>query len=92
MTTKTITYSEARNSLADCLKEVVDDMVPIVIKQRGKKKNAVLLSEEEYNSLMETAYLLGSPANAERLAKARQSVREQKDSGFSTDTLRGWCK
>ncbi len=39
MTTKTVTYTEAKNTLADCLREVIDDMVTIVIKQRGKKKN-----------------------------------------------------
>ncbi|MEG0334263.1 MAG: type II toxin-antitoxin system prevent-host-death family antitoxin [Akkermansia sp.] len=92
MTTKTVTYSEARNTLADCLREVVDDMVPIVIKQRGKKKNAVLVSEDEYNSLMETAYLLDNPVNAERLASARKHAREKKTSGFSTDDLRELCK
>lgn len=92
MTTKTVTYSEARNNLADCLREVVDDMVPIVIKQRGKKKNAVLLSEDEYNALVETTYLLGNPINAERLLSARRHVNERETTGFSTDDLRELSK
>lgn len=92
MTTKTVTYSEARNTLADCLLEVTNDMVPIVIKQRGKKKNAVLISEEEYNSLVETAYLMSNPANAERLLSAKRHVRERKNSGFSTNDLKDLSK
>ncbi len=92
MTTRTVTYSEARNTLAECLREVVDDMVPIVIKQRGKKKNAVLLSEDEYNALVETAYLSSSPANITRLTSARKHAKEKKSSGFSTDDLRELCQ
>ncbi|MFQ6229837.1 type II toxin-antitoxin system Phd/YefM family antitoxin [Nocardia sp. NPDC002869] len=35
----------------------------------SRKGNAVLISEDEYNSLRETLYLMRSPANAARLAQ-----------------------
>lgn len=92
MTTRTVTYSEARNNLAACLREVVDDYVPIVIKQRGRRKNAVLISEEEYNSLRETDYLLSTPENASRLMSALQDAHEGKFSSFSTDDLRNLAR
>ncbi len=88
MTTKTITYSEARNTLAACLREVVEDYVPIVIKQRSGRKNAVLISEDEYKSLKETDYLLSTPENATRLMEALNDAREGRFSDFSTDDLR----
>lgn len=88
MTTKTVTYSEARNTLSSCLREVTEDLVPIVIKQRSGKRNAVLLSEDEYNALMETAYLLGSPRNAMRLEAARKHAAAKTEAEFSTDELR----
>ena len=88
MTTRTVTYSEARNTLAACLREVIDDYVPIVIKQRNGRKNAVLISEEEYNSLKETDYLLSTPENTRRLMAALDDSREGRLSDFSTDDLR----
>lgn len=59
--------SEARANLFPLIEEVNDDAVAIHITSR--KGNAVLISEDEYNSLRETLYLMRSPANAARLAQ-----------------------
>lgn len=59
--------SEARASLYPLIEQVNDDAIAIHITSR--KGNAVLISEDEYNSLRETLYLMRSPANAERLAR-----------------------
>lgn len=59
--------SEARASLYPLIEQVNDDAVAIHITSR--KGNAVLISEDEYNSLRETLYLMRSPANAARLAQ-----------------------
>lgn len=91
MITRTVTYSEARNTLADCLREVVDDMVPIVIKQRGKKKNAVLVSEDEYNSLIETAYI-SSGKNGERLRESMAQAKAGKTRRITLDEIDKLCK
>ncbi|MFD3704097.1 type II toxin-antitoxin system Phd/YefM family antitoxin [Nocardia sp. NPDC058658] len=58
--------SEARSNLFPLIEQVNDDAVAVYITSR--KGNAVLISEDEYNSLRETLYLLRSPANAARLA------------------------
>jgi antitoxin YefM len=64
-----ITYSEARQSLASLLDEVNADAAPVLItRQRGGA--AVLVSESEYSSLMETLHLLSSPRNAEVLLRS----------------------
>ena len=64
-----VTYTELRRHLKRCLDEVSDAREPIRIVRRSGRA-AVLVDEEDYASLLETAYLLRSPANAERLAEA----------------------
>ncbi|WP_416563931.1 type II toxin-antitoxin system Phd/YefM family antitoxin [Nocardia testacea] len=59
--------SEARANLYPLIEQVNDDAVAVLITSR--KGNAVLISEDEYNSLRETVYLMRSPANAARLAE-----------------------
>ena len=76
MTTKSITSSEARASLYSILREVVEDAVPVVIRHRGHK-NAVIVSEDEYNALVETAYITGG-RNGEALRRSMQDAREGK--------------
>ena len=60
-----ITASEARKNLFPLLVQVNDDRQAVEI--TSKRGNGVLLSKSDYDELVETAYLLGSPANAARL-------------------------
>ncbi|MGH3544351.1 MAG: type II toxin-antitoxin system Phd/YefM family antitoxin [Mycobacteriales bacterium] len=63
-----ITASQARKTLFPLIQEVNTDHVPVEIV--SKHGNAVLVSKADWDSMEETAYLLRSPANAARLAKA----------------------
>ncbi len=63
-------YSEFRKNLAANLDKVNDDREPVIITRDRGKPSAVLMSLEAYASLDETAYLLSSPRNAERLLKS----------------------
>ena len=65
----TVSYSELRANLKSAIDKVVNDHDPIVVK-RAKGGDAVLLARDDYDSLMETAYLLRVPANAKRLLAA----------------------
>ena len=58
-----ITYSEARQNLAETMNRVCDTHTPLIITRR-KSQPVVMLSLEDYSSLAE------SPANAERLRAA----------------------
>jgi antitoxin YefM len=49
--------------------KVYYDHDPLII-TRKNNENLVLISIDEYNSLMETTYLLGNEANAEHLKKS----------------------
>ena len=64
-----ISYTEARNSLKSVLDQVNNDADCTVITRRDSE-NAVVMSFDYYNSLMETVHLLKSPANAEHLRKS----------------------
>ena len=55
-----ITYSEARQNLAETMNRVCDHHEPVII-TRQKSPSVVMMSLEDYNSIMETAYLLRSP-------------------------------
>ncbi|MGW9404038.1 type II toxin-antitoxin system Phd/YefM family antitoxin [Arthrobacter sp. NPDC055585] len=69
-----VTVSEARRHLARLIERVNLDCTEIEIV--AKRESAVLISKAEYDALVETSYLLSSPANARRLMSALQSVRE----------------
>ncbi|MDI6794932.1 MAG: type II toxin-antitoxin system prevent-host-death family antitoxin [bacterium] len=66
---KTVTYAYAKQHLESVMDELIDIHEPIRIEQRGERM-AVLVDAEDFDSLMETAYLLRSPANAARLKQA----------------------
>ena len=72
---RVLTYSEARSSLKAVLDQVHDDADVTVISRRGGA-DAVVMSLDHYQSLMETMHLLSTPANAAALAKA---VQQDKD-------------
>ena len=64
-----MSYSELRANLKSAFDKMLNDHDPIAVK-RAKGGDAVLLARDDYDSLMETAYLLRSPANAKRLLTA----------------------
>ena len=61
-----ITYSAARANLAKTMDRVCEDHEPLIVTRNGER-SVVMLSLEDYKALEETAYLLRSPANAQRL-------------------------
>lgn len=67
--------SEARNSLKNVIDQVIDDADYTVIARRDAP-DAVLMSLETFNSLMETVHLLRSPANAAHLARSIDQYRQ----------------
>ena len=73
---KTMTYSESRARYAEVLDQVVNDREEIIITRQGHE-SAVIMALDEYESLMETVYLMQSPANARHL---RESIARHRAS------------
>ncbi|ELS03154.1 prevent-host-death family protein [Xenococcus sp. PCC 7305] len=64
-----INYSEARRNFKAVLDRVADDQDCTVITRSGVE-DAVIMSKSQYDSIMETLYLMKSPANAQHLLEA----------------------
>jgi antitoxin YefM len=71
------TYSQARANLKDLLDEVVDSRETVIIHRRGGD-DVALIAVEELRALIETAHLLRSPKNAERLLRALSRAQKGK--------------
>ncbi|MBN7818660.1 type II toxin-antitoxin system Phd/YefM family antitoxin [Bowmanella yangjiangensis] len=72
-----VSFTEARNSLKALLDSVVNDADTAVITRRDSE-DAVVMSLDYYNSLMETVHLLRSPANAEHLNRSIEQFKAGK--------------
>jgi antitoxin YefM len=64
-----ITYTDLRQNLKSYMDKVILDNDPLII-TRKNKENVVLISVDEYNSLLETNYLLSNEANVSHLKKS----------------------
>ncbi len=81
------TYTQARAGLAKLMDQVTHDREVVVIQRRGEEEVA-MIAASELVSLMETAYLLRSPANAERLLSALGRALKDEVQPLSVDALR----
>lgn len=72
---KAANFTEFRTSLKKFLDNVVNNNETLIIK-RGTGKGAVMMSLDEYNSIMETLHLLNSKANADRLYESIKQMKE----------------
>lgn len=74
---RVISFSDARSKLKSVLDQVVSDADYTVITRRDSE-DAVVMSLDQFNALMETVHLLKSPANSAHLAKSIQQYRAGK--------------
>jgi antitoxin YefM len=72
---KIITFTEARNKLKSVLDRVINDADYTVITRRDAD-DAVVMSLDYFNSLLETVHLLKSPANAAHLERSLAQYRQ----------------
>ena len=74
MSTVATTYTRARAMLAAICDEVIENREPVIIRRRGKE-DVALVAAADLSSLLETAHLSASPANARRLNRALRDAR-----------------
>jgi len=72
---RVINFSEARSSLKGVIDQVIADADYTVISRRDAP-DAVLMSLDTFNRLMETVHLLKSPANAAHLTRSLEQYRQ----------------
>ncbi len=74
---RVVNFSEARSNLKNVINQVIEDADYTVITRRDAA-DAVVMSLDTFNSLMETVHLLKSPANAAHLARSIEEYRQGK--------------
>jgi antitoxin YefM len=80
-------YSSARANLAKLYDEVSENQRIVIISRRGRH-DVALISADELSGLLETAHLLRSPKNAERLLTALNRAKTKKLRSKSVAALR----
>ena len=81
------TYTSARANLAKLMADVTDHNEVVIIQRRGAE-DVALISASELRGLLETAHLLRSPRNAERLLTALREARTQAAEPRTVEDLR----
>jgi len=81
------TYSRARANLAKLFDEVTENQEIVIVSRRGAQ-DVAFVAAEELASLLETAHLLRSPKNVERLLSALKRAQSGKVKPKSVGALR----
>lgn len=81
------TYTQARGTLAKLMDQVTHDREVVVIQRRGEE-DVAMIAASELEALIETAYLLRSPVNAERLLSALGRALRNENKPQSLASLR----
>ena len=81
-----ITYSTARDHLAEVWDKTVSTREPVIVSRRGTE-SIVMLPLEEWEGLQETAHLLRSPANAQRMLAALHRLEQGEGEVLSVEDL-----
>lgn len=81
------TYTQARATLAALCDAATQDRETVIIHRRGTE-DVALIAAAELRSLQETAHLLRSPKNAERLLRALGRALERSEEPQSVADLR----
>ncbi len=74
---RVVNFSEARNNFKHILDQVSDDADYTIISRRDSD-DAVVMSIDQFNGLMDTVHLLSSPANVRHLEKSIEQYKSGK--------------
>ena len=81
------TYTHARANLKALLDEVAENREQVIIHRRGGD-DVAMIAADELRGLLETAHLLRSPRNAQRLLAALRRAQARKGRPETTENLR----
>ena len=81
------TYTQVRANLKSLLDEVVENREHVIIRRRDGE-DVAMIAGDELRGLLETAHLLRSPKNAQRLLEALRRAQMGKGKPESLDKLR----
>ncbi|MTF38940.1 type II toxin-antitoxin system prevent-host-death family antitoxin [Cyanobacterium aponinum UTEX 3222] len=91
MLTKQTNYTNLRQNLASILDEIIEDRGIVIVNRTGKE-DVAMLSAQELSSMMETLYLLKSPANARKLLAAMERANELEGVKIESQSVSELCE
>lgn len=83
---RTANYTEFRKNLKENIDAVIADNDALII-DRGNNTGVVMISLEEYNSIMETEYILSNPRVMQDIQQGLQDIADGKGIEISIDEL-----
>ena len=85
---KKLTIAEFERNMDSELDQIAQNTQDYIIIKRPKgKKNLVLLSQEAFNTIEETMYLLSTPNNKKRLLESIKELNDGKGINFKLEDL-----
>ena len=70
-----VNYTNLRENMKAYMDKVTEDYETVIV-TRKDHRNVVILSEENYNNLMENAYLMGNKANFDWLMESKAQLEK----------------
>ena len=84
-----IIYTEARNKLNKIIDKVNENSEPYIIVGSKGRKDAVLISKDDYDNLMENLYILSNPKWVKSINKGLKELEEGKGEKLSIEEALG---
>lgn len=83
---RTANYTELRKNLKEHIDAVIADNDSLIV-DRGNNTGVVMISLEEYNSIMETEYILSNPQVLNDIRRSLEEISEGKGIEMDPDSL-----
>lgn len=83
---RTANYTELRKNLKEHIDAVIADNDALIV-DRGNNTGVVMISLEEYNSIMETEYIMSNPDVLADIQQSLKEISEGKGIEVNPDTL-----
>lgn len=83
---RTATYNDFSSNINGYFTSVIDNCDSVIV-NRNEEEAAVLISLDEYNSLIETLYLMSSSETMADIREAEQQINEGKGIEVNLDEL-----
>ena len=72
---RTANYSELRANMKHYLDGVIHDNEPLIVHRQGAE-SVVVISLEDYNAMLETEYLMKSPAMMDAIRQGEDDIKK----------------
>lgn len=86
---QTIQYTDARNQLNKLINSVEKNKEPVIIVGSKGRNDAVILSKEDYDNLLENLYVLSNPKWIKSIEKSLDEIKKGKVKKLSTKEVLG---